>query len=175
MAFRFPDDFLEASAISDETSDDLFSMYVDMDKIQSHAANSASMPDTPSASSSDRIAPPSTATASHHTRSASLDRGSGMNAITGYGSGSSPSGMLTTATADRPSRSRHHHSLSMDGGSMLQDLVFLSPSDIFDAKKAMPADKLAELAIMDPKRAKRLEIEKKRNHLLDSNQKLQLK
>ena len=146
IAFRLPDDDLslenepnlaEASAISDETSDDLFSMYVDLDKINSHSVTSSSILEIPTQLT------PST---SHHMRSASFDRVIETSSMT---SGGGSSGILPT----RPSKPRHHHSNSMDGS--MQDL-FVS-SDLFEAKKAMPADKLAELALMDPKRAKRLE------------------
>ena len=147
IAFRLPDDdlslenepnLLEASVISDETSDDLFSMYVDLDKINSHSVTSSSILE---------ILTQLTPSSSHHTRSASFDRVIETSSIT---SGGGSSGIL----AARPSKPRHHHSNSMDGS--MQD-IFVS-SDLFEAKKAMPADKLAELALMDPKRAKRLEL-----------------
>ncbi|KAF8085693.1 hypothetical protein N665_0650s0006 [Sinapis alba] len=46
------------------------------------------------------------------------------------------------------SRPRHRHSLSVDGGS--------STLESIEAKKAMAPDKLAELWVVDPKRAKRI-------------------
>ncbi|KAJ0258259.1 bZIP transcription factor 18 [Hirschfeldia incana] len=46
------------------------------------------------------------------------------------------------------SRPRHRHSLSVDGGS--------SSLESIEAKKAMAPDKLAELWVVDPKRAKRI-------------------
>ncbi|ESQ52783.1 hypothetical protein EUTSA_v10016819mg [Eutrema salsugineum] len=45
------------------------------------------------------------------------------------------------------SRPRHRHSLSVDGSSTLESI---------EAKKAMAPDKLAELWVVDPKRAKRI-------------------
>ncbi|EOA28934.1 hypothetical protein CARUB_v10025182mg [Capsella rubella] len=45
------------------------------------------------------------------------------------------------------SRPRHRHSLSVDGSSSLESI---------EAKKAMAPDKLAELWVVDPKRAKRI-------------------
>eukprot|EP00252_Welwitschia_mirabilis_P020388 TRINITY_DN499_c0_g1_i1.p1 TRINITY_DN499_c0_g1~~TRINITY_DN499_c0_g1_i1.p1 ORF type:complete len:322 (-),score=77.33 TRINITY_DN499_c0_g1_i1:228-1193(-) len=51
-------------------------------------------------------------------------------------------------------QSRHRHSNSMDGSSSSHsDPVF---SEVRELKKAMAADKLAELAAIDPKRAKRI-------------------
>lgn len=48
------------------------------------------------------------------------------------------------------SRPRHRHSLSVDGGS--------SSLESIEAKKAMAPDKLAELWVVDPKRAKRFRL-----------------
>ena len=48
-------------------------------------------------------------------------------------------------------RPRHRHSSSVDGSSMSTNVF----GEIMDAKKAMPPDKLAELWTIDPKRAKR--------------------
>ena len=48
------------------------------------------------------------------------------------------------------SRPRHRHSLSVDGGS--------SSLESIEAKKAMAPDKLAELWVVDPKRAKRFPL-----------------
>lgn len=47
------------------------------------------------------------------------------------------------------SRPRHRHSLSVDGSSTLESI---------EAKKAMAPDKLAELWVVDPKRAKRFHL-----------------
>ncbi|KAK7341569.1 hypothetical protein VNO80_24504 [Phaseolus coccineus] len=58
--------------------------------------------------------------------------------------------------AERP-RVRHQHSHSMDW-SIQPDMLISGADDVagLDAKKAMSADKLAELALIDPKRAKRI-------------------
>ena len=50
----------------------------------------------------------------------------------------------------RRRRHRHRHSLSVDGGS--------STLESIEAKKAMARDKLAELWVVDPKRAKRFRL-----------------
>ncbi|MCO5586200.1 hypothetical protein L7F22_040139 [Adiantum nelumboides] len=53
-------------------------------------------------------------------------------------------------------QARHHHSLSIDG-SLNTKLNFLNGElDGLDMKKLMADDKLAEVALMDPKRAKRI-------------------
>ena len=54
-------------------------------------------------------------------------------------------------TAGEKKIARHRHSNSMDGS-------LTSSFEVDSSKKAMAPDKLAELALMDPKRAKRLLI-----------------
>ncbi|XP_028778873.1 bZIP transcription factor 18 [Neltuma alba] len=53
----------------------------------------------------------------------------------------------TSGDGDKPARPRHRHSNSADGTFVLEAI---------DYKKAMAPDKLAELWIVDPKRAKRI-------------------
>ncbi|CAL9207381.1 unnamed protein product [Musa hybrid cultivar] len=50
-------------------------------------------------------------------------------------------------------RPKHRHSNSVDASSSRGEGVF---GDVMEAKKAMPPEKLAELAVIDPKRAKRI-------------------
>ncbi|KAL2920916.1 putative transcription factor PosF21 [Bienertia sinuspersici] len=112
----------DGPSLSDETEEDLFSMYIDMDKV-----NSAT-----SASSGFQVGETST--------------GAGQVAVGGGGTG------------DRP-RSRHQHSQSMDGTTSIKPEMFASGGEEgsnAEAKKAMSAAKLAELALIDPKRAKRI-------------------
>lgn len=61
------------------------------------------------------------------------------------------------ATATPPPRPRHQHSMSMDGStSLLGSAAAGTPGRAgADAKKAISDAKLAELALVDPKRAKR--------------------
>ena len=72
------------------------------------------------------------------------------------GSGSDSAGPSAAPRSDNPfpdagdSRPRHRHSLSVDGGS--------STLESIEAKKAMAPDKLAELWVVDPKRAKRFRL-----------------
>ncbi|CAN6468065.1 unnamed protein product [Victoria cruziana] len=49
---------------------------------------------------------------------------------------------------------RHRHSYSVDGSSCLREEGLFG--EVAEVKKAMAADKLAELAMVDPKRAKRI-------------------
>lgn len=55
--------------------------------------------------------------------------------------------------AEGSSRPRHRHSNSMDGYSSATSSEVDS-----SVKKAMAADRLAELALIDPKRAKRFDL-----------------
>ncbi|KAK8709532.1 hypothetical protein V6N13_060547 [Hibiscus sabdariffa] len=79
---------------------------------------------------------------------ASTGGGKGMwgeeNVNTGVGSSMKP-------------RARHQHSLSMDGSTSIKPEMFMPGSEEAwpaESKKAMSAAKLAELALVDPKRAK---------------------
>ncbi|KAJ8426154.1 hypothetical protein Cgig2_024359 [Carnegiea gigantea] len=96
----------DGPSLSDETEEDLFSMYIDMDKV-----NSAT---------------------------------SGAGPEVGVRVGG---------------RGRHQHSQSMDGSTTIKPEMLVSGSDetsSADAKKALSAANLAELALIDPKRAKRI-------------------
>ncbi|KAH6816048.1 Basic-leucine zipper transcription factor family protein [Perilla frutescens var. hirtella] len=127
---------LDGPSFSDDTEDDLLSMYLDMDKFNST-----------SATSSFQVGESSNAMAAEH----------------GFSSGTLAAGNQSTnnaspALSERP-RIRHQHSQSMDGSTTIKPEMLMSgsedPSSI-DAKKAMSAAKLAELALIDPKRAKRI-------------------
>lgn len=76
--------------------------------------------------------------------------------VTGGGQGgrSSSSG-LGSGRIERP-RVRHQHSQSMDGSTELLESGAEGLSSLAEAKKAMSAAKLADIALVDPKRAKRL-------------------
>ncbi|RWW86309.1 hypothetical protein BHE74_00004909 [Ensete ventricosum] len=71
-----------------------------------------------------------------------------------FSSGATSSGL----SIERP-RIRHQHSQSLDGSTAIKPELLMSggegPSSV-EAKKAMSAAKLAELALVDPKRAKRI-------------------
>ncbi|KAG9445475.1 hypothetical protein H6P81_016815 [Aristolochia fimbriata] len=73
------------------------------------------------------------------------------------GQGSQNGGPAPAKSDDKspPARPRHRHSNSVDGSMTTPkgESVF---GEIAEAKKAMAADKLAELAAIDPKRAKRI-------------------
>ncbi|KAH7365986.1 hypothetical protein KP509_18G057800 [Ceratopteris richardii] len=143
IAFRLPDDIsfeqesglIETPTFSDEAAEDFFSMYIDVDKLNSFSTSSSGVKlqtDMPSQQP-------------HHMRSLSMD---GM--LAGSSTGLGPSGIGGDIRERRP---RHQHSLSMDGSVPINDFI---NSDSLEAKKAMAANKLAELALLDPKRAKRI-------------------
>ncbi|KAB5548448.1 hypothetical protein DKX38_011854 [Salix brachista] len=65
---------------------------------------------------------------------------------------------LGAGPRERP-KVRHQHSLSMDGSTTIKPEMLMSGSEEAshaDCKKAISAAKLAELALLDPKRAKRI-------------------
>ncbi|CAF2261443.1 BnaA08g28440D [Brassica napus] len=99
----------DGPSFSDDTDEDLLSMYLDMDKFNSSEASSSQMcePSEP-------------------------------------------------AWNERP-RARHQHSQSMDGTTSIKPEMLMSGTGSNeDAKKALSAAKLSELALIDPKRAKRI-------------------
>ncbi|KAK9159613.1 hypothetical protein Syun_005954 [Stephania yunnanensis] len=105
----------DGPSLSDETEEDLFSMYMDMEKFNSSSATSGD---------------------------------ASAVALAGESGGSS----------ERP-RIRHQHSQSMDGSTSIQPELLVSGSEgasLAESKKAMSAAKLADLALIDPKRAKRI-------------------
>lgn len=122
----------DGPSFSDETEEDLLSMYLDMDKFNSSTATSGFQMGEPSAAA---VPAPPVAT------------GVGNSMVENLGAGS----------AERP-RIRHQHSQSMDGSTSIKPEMLMAGSEespSADSKKAMSAAKLAELALIDPKRAKR--------------------
>lgn len=110
----------DGPSFSDETEEDLFSMYIDMDKVNS--ATSAT---------------------------------SGFQA----GEPSWGAGQVAPGEAGERPRARHQHSQSMDGTTSIKPEMLVSNGEEAlpaEAKKAISAAKLAELALIDPKRAKRI-------------------
>ncbi|XP_022137958.1 probable transcription factor PosF21 [Momordica charantia] len=125
----------DGPSFSDDTEEDLFSMYLDMDKFNSSTATSAVQVGE---SSSGVVEARST-------------HASGIGAATSKDDAS-------VGLKERP-RVRHQHSQSMDGLTTIKPEMLVSGSEevsAADAKKAMSATKLAELALIDPKRAKRI-------------------
>ncbi|KAL3507077.1 hypothetical protein ACH5RR_032459 [Cinchona calisaya] len=127
---------LDGPSFSDDTEEDLYSMYLDMDKFNSSSATSAFQVGESSSSAAGALGSSSTAA------STSLV----------------PPSEIVSGISDKP-RVRHQHSQSMDGSTTIKPEMLTSgteePSQA-DSKKAMSAAKLAELAIIDPKRAKRI-------------------
>ncbi|GAB4859205.1 Probable transcription factor PosF21 [Ancistrocladus abbreviatus] len=123
----------DGPSFSDETEEDLFSMYLDMDKVNSSSATSGFDVGEPSSGVQAAVAQLAAPAAA---------------AVENAGAWSS----------ERP-RVRHQHSQSMDGSTTIKPEMLVSGSEetsAADSKKAMSAAKLAELALIDPKRAKRI-------------------
>ncbi|CAN8315531.1 unnamed protein product [Cochlearia groenlandica] len=116
----------DGACYSDGTEEDLLSMYLDMDKFDSSATSA-------------QVCGESSGTAW---------RNESMMVHTGLASNS---------VVERP-RVRHQHSQSMDGSMNIGEMLMSGNEDeaTVDAKKSMSASKLAELALIDPKRAKRI-------------------
>lgn len=112
------------------SEDDLFSTYIDVDKLggNGNGANCADQNGGGGADGKDE--------------NGGGGGGGGEGEKSGSGSGSG---------CGSGSRPRHRHSSSVDGLSTSTSAF----GEIMEAKKAMPPDKLAELWTIDPKRAKR--------------------
>lgn len=155
IAFRLPDDIMfdgdlgfsgfDMPTVSDDATEaeDLISMYMDMEKLTSFGEplNAAAGEGSKLPSGAD------TNRAPHHSRSLSVD--AVFSGLEGNLEGTR--GNLGSAG---PSRPRHRHSNSMDSSSSLQ--INQLSSESLETKKAMAAKKLQELALIDPKRAKRI-------------------
>ncbi|KAK8560695.1 hypothetical protein V6N13_026131 [Hibiscus sabdariffa] len=116
---------------SDETEEEMYSAYLNISKFNSSFIISSS-----------HIGESSATAASP----AAAGTWGEENASTGVGSSGKP-------------RGRHQHSLSMDGSTSIKPEMLMSGSEeasAAESKKAMSAAKLAELALVDPKRAKRI-------------------
>nr|GLL47751.1 probable transcription factor PosF21 [Ipomoea trifida] len=127
----------DGPSLSDETEEDLFSMFLDMDKINASSATSAFQ--AGESSSSGAMA-------------------SGSSQTPASGSLMPTFENVSPAVSERP-RVRHQHSQSMDGSTTIKAEMLTSGSEEqspAELKKAMSAAKLAELALIDPKRAKRI-------------------
>ncbi|WOL00902.1 hypothetical protein Cni_G09615 [Canna indica] len=121
----------EGPMLSDEAEEDLIAMYLDFDKPASSSASSA-------------LGLPESATL----------------AAAAVGTPDLPTQAENVAAAsnERP-RVRHQHSQSFDGSTSFKPEMLASGTEGMSSaeeKKAMSAAKLAELALVDPKRAKRI-------------------
>lgn len=135
----------DGPSFSDETEEDLLSMYLDMDKFNSSSATSAfQMGEPSSAAAATTLAQASVQTPASGAMTTSAEH-------------------VSIGSSERP-RVRHQHSQSMDGSTTIKPEMLVSGSEDLsaaDSKKAMSAAKLAELALIDPKRAKRYHFLKK--------------
>ncbi|TYI38254.1 hypothetical protein ES332_A02G013000v1 [Gossypium tomentosum] len=128
----------DGPSYSDDTEEDVFSMFIDMDKFNASSATSTFQVGESSA--------PAAVPATAQVPAAAW---TGMN-------GENQS--VTVGSSEKP-RVRHQHSQSMDGSTSIKPEMLMSGSEEVspaEAKKALSATKLAELAIIDPKRAKRI-------------------
>ncbi|CAL9199888.1 unnamed protein product [Musa hybrid cultivar] len=118
----------DGPSLSDETEEDLVSMYIDVEKFSSGATSAAlSIGEV-----SQCALPPVQAPLQ------------GEN--------------VASSSSEKP-RIRHQHSQSLDGSTAIKSEFLLSGGEgplSAEAKKAMSAAKLAELALVDPKRTKRI-------------------
>lgn len=131
-------------SLSDENDDDIVSMYMDMEKYVAFSASSAGgLSEGFSNGPSNNVS---------------------VNADTVQGGSIGPSQVESSGagtSSQRPNRARHQHSQSMDGSTSIKTELLGSTSDgssLADSKKAMSAAKLADLALVDPKRAKRFAV-----------------
>ncbi|KAL0548523.1 hypothetical protein IC582_012976 [Cucumis melo] len=125
----------DGPSFSDDTEEDLLSMYLDMDKFNS-----------------------STATSTIQVGESSSAVGEARSTSTSTIGAATSKDDAAVGLKERP-RVRHQHSQSMDGLSTIKPEMLVSGSEeasAADSKKAMSATKLAELALIDPKRAKRI-------------------
>lgn len=137
IVFDYDPGYLEASAEADELGDDFLSM-LDLDKMNL-SSTLAHLPTARKIGSSINNNVPA---APHHARSFSVDQMlAGFNEYT------------EEPMPERP-RHRHSHSYSMDGSSMPFPKEATTTSG--ESSKTVSANKLAELALIDPKRAKRI-------------------
>ncbi|XP_010268265.1 PREDICTED: probable transcription factor PosF21 [Nelumbo nucifera] len=125
----------DVPSLSDETEEDLFSMYIDMEKFSASSATSGFQ-----AGETSTAAAPPPAPAPAPTTAA-------------------PSAQNLSVGSDEKRRVRHQHSQSMDGSTSIKTEFLVSGTEgpsAAETKKAMSAAKLADLALIDPKRAKRI-------------------
>ncbi|KAJ7518449.1 hypothetical protein O6H91_21G069600 [Diphasiastrum complanatum] len=178
IALRLPDDAAfeheldvqspELPTLSDDAGEDLFNMYIDMEKINACCLPSSTLAGARSASEVSMEPQPV-----HHSRGISMDAVLELNNLhneTG-----------TTVPPDGR-RMRHQHSASMDGSNLCKHDLLTSDPESIEAKRALAAGKLAELALVDPKRAKRIlanrqsaarSKERKSRHISELEQKVQ--
>ncbi|XP_020224644.1 probable transcription factor PosF21 [Cajanus cajan] len=125
----------DGPSFSDDAEEDLLSMYLDMDKFNSSSATSTFQMGEPSGAVGASASTPA------------------LEAPASYAEN------VVIGNNERPTRVRHQHSQSMDGSTTIKPEMLVSGSEDMsatDSKKAMSAAKLAELALIDPKRAKRI-------------------
>ncbi|KAF8402359.1 hypothetical protein HHK36_013313 [Tetracentron sinense] len=116
----------DGPSMSDEIDEDLFSMFMDMEKFNPSSATSLFEADEPS--------------------------------LAAEAANIQSSEKLVIGSNERP-RVRHQHSQSMDGSTSIQPDLLVSGMEggsVSEDRKAISAAKLSDLALVDPKRAKRI-------------------
>lgn len=120
---------MDGPSLSDDTEEDLFSMYIDLEKFNTCVGTSVGV-----LHAGDPSGSATPAALAQHAEN------------------------LPSSSNDKP-KFRHQHSYSMDGSTSVKSELLTSGLDgpsHADSKKAMSAAKLADLALVDPKRAKRI-------------------
>lgn len=88
--------------------------------------------------------------------SSPVTSGSGLTAGESSSASPSPNDYDSGGSTSEKPRVRHRHSYSMDGSTSIKPEMPTSPEPtLVETKKAMSAAQLADLALVDPKRAKR--------------------
>uniref|UniRef100_A0A6V7QSR0 BZIP domain-containing protein n=1 Tax=Ananas comosus var. bracteatus TaxID=296719 RepID=A0A6V7QSR0_ANACO len=129
----------DGPSLSDENDDELFSMFIDVEKLNFATSEGES--------SGNVVAP--------HLPTTTAAAAAASGAVAAWPSEAESS---AAGSRERP-RPRHQHSQSMDGSTSIKPELLGSSGEgplLADAKKAMSAAKLADLALVDPKRAKRI-------------------
>ncbi|XP_038688974.1 probable transcription factor PosF21 isoform X2 [Tripterygium wilfordii] len=143
--------------LSDETEEDWLSTFLDMDTVNSSCFTSGIQIGESPAAATGQVPPV----------------GAGTSSMEAFAGGS----------CEGP-RVRHQHSQSMDGSMTIKPKMLISGSEepaVFETRKFLSAEKLAELALIDPKRAKRISAnrqsaarskERKTRHIVELERKL---
>ncbi|KAJ7143636.1 hypothetical protein O6H91_Y553100 [Diphasiastrum complanatum] len=159
IGFRLPDDAsietelglhsFEMPTFSDEAGHNLFNLYINMEDISASngSISNAAVPKSPPGPN--RIHHPPV----HHPRSFSMD-----GVFEDFNNGRVDSGLAYGNNLDTQGspHARHKHSSSMDGSTTVKHDMQSYDFESGDAKNALADSKLSELALLDPKRARRI-------------------
>ncbi|MQM05728.1 hypothetical protein Taro_038543 [Colocasia esculenta] len=153
VAFRIPDDLDLGSSDTlssgfDEigSEDDLFCTYMDIEKIGCKLDGGGSRPDGGNGGCREETGASVAGAPMWRAEEMKGDNAAGTVSL---------AAAVTACTVPRP---KHRYSNSVDGSIMMGSTASTEGvfGQLLEAKKAMSADKLSELAAVDPKRAKRI-------------------